>query len=117
MDQSTPNLPSRNFDTTVQFYGTIGFTQTFRNDSWLILRKGTLVLEFFPHPKLNPEDSWFSCCLRLDDVDAFFKTCVQAGIAETTSGHPRVHAPRSTDGLYIGALLDPDGSLLRFIST
>ena len=29
----------------------------------------TLKLEFFPHPELDPLTSWFSCCLRLDDLD------------------------------------------------
>lgn len=115
MDRSTPNLPSRDFDLTRDFYAGIGFVEVFRNHDWLILTRGQIVLEFFPHPTLDPAESWFSCCLRLDDVDGFFAKCKAAGIPEATTGHPRVHAPSGGPDVYMGALLDPDGSLLRFI--
>ena len=116
MDHSTPNLPSRSFEKTKRFYGLIGFSEDFHDDGWLILRRGPVVLEFFPYPKLKPSRSWFSCCLRLDDVNAFYMDCVNAGIVEKSLGHPRVHKPAITGGMLMGALLDPDGSLLRFIN-
>jgi hypothetical protein len=37
----------------------------------MILKCDDLTLEFFPHPALDPLTSWFSCCLRLDDLDSF----------------------------------------------
>lgn len=115
-DIATPNLPSRSFEATARFYEALGFGEAYRDAGWLILTRGTLQLEFFPFRTLNPAESSFSCCLRLDDADAFFRLCLEAGIPEQTRGFPRVHAPKLEDsGLRIGALLSQDGSLLRLI--
>lgn len=115
-DHATPNLPSRTFDATVGFYSALGFSVVFRDSGWLILSRGQLILEFFPDANLNPAMSSFGCCLRLDDLDAFYGECRKAGIAETTVGWPRCEPPRQeASGLRIGALLDPDASLLRLI--
>lgn len=116
MSHSTPNLPSRDFEATAQFYHTLGFETTWRDDGWMILKRDTIVLEFFPHPELDPLTSWFSCCLRLDDLDAFYAVCLAADIPEGSTGAPRLHKPElEASGLRIGALIDPDGTLLRLI--
>nr|ATB52363.1 bleomycin resistance protein [Escherichia coli] len=39
----------------------------------MILQRGDLMLEFFAHPGLDPLASWFSCCLRLDDLAEFYR--------------------------------------------
>jgi len=115
-DRATPNLPARDFASTSAFYAQLGFTQDYRDDGWMILRRGGVSLEFFPFPDLDPFTSSFGCCLRLDDVDDFYAVCCAAGVAERTQGFPRVHPPRrESSGLRIGALLDPDGSLLRLV--
>ncbi len=115
-DNATPNLPSRDFSATVDFYARLGFVEEYRDEGWLILTRGTLKVEFFPFPQLNPRESSFGCCLRLDDVDAFVRECLGAGIPQTSHGFPRVHAPQPVAaGLRIGALLDPDGTLLRLV--
>lgn len=59
-DAATPNLPSHDFENTFQFYSTLGFTETWRDKGWMILKRGSLTLEFFPHPDLDPLASWFS---------------------------------------------------------
>jgi ketosteroid isomerase-like protein len=64
-DVATPNLPSRDFERTSEFYVALGFTEVWRDEGWMILKHGDLTLEFFPHPELDPLTSWFSCCLRL----------------------------------------------------
>ena len=115
-DHATPNLPSGNFDATVGFYGALGFSTLFRDSGWLILTRGALVLEFFPDAGLDPATSSFGSCLHLDDLDGFYRECVEAGIPESRVGFPRLQPPRmEASGLRIGALLDPDGSLLRLI--
>jgi len=115
-DIATPNLPSRDFERTYQFYRALGFEQSWRDAGWMILRKAGMVLEFFPHPDLEPSTSWFSCCLRLHDVDAFFEAALAAGIAESTTGFPRVHRPRKEAwGGLVGALIDIDGTLVRLV--
>lgn len=49
-DQATPNLPSRDFDSTAAFYERLGFGIVFRDAGWMILQRGDLMLEFFAHP-------------------------------------------------------------------
>lgn len=72
----------------------------------MILKRGDVVLEFFPHPEVDPLTSWFSCCIRLDDVDEFYAACVNANIVESCKGAPRIHRPRvDANGLRIGALI------------
>jgi hypothetical protein len=115
MDHATPNLPSRNFDKTAQFYSAIGFQQGFRDEGWMILSRSDIKIEFFPHPDLNPLASWFSCCLRLDDLDGFYASCKAAGVPETISGQPRLQPPKNEGEMRIGALIDLDGSFIRLI--
>lgn len=117
MDHATPNLPARDLTATEAFYALLGFEQSYRSDHWMILERGGVTLEFFPFPDLDPGTSSFGCCLRLDDLGAFFQTCEQAGIPCRPTGWPRLHAP-ATDapsGLTIGYLVDLDGTLLRLV--
>ena len=115
-DHATPNLPARDFEATARFYGALGFIETWRDVGWMILERGALKLEFFPHSQLDPATSSFGSCLRLDDLDGFCAQCQQAGIPEATRGWPRLHAPKIEPwGGRVGALIDPDGSLLRLI--
>ncbi|MGB7819263.1 MAG: bleomycin resistance protein [Ornithinibacter sp.] len=116
-DRATPNLPSRDLAATSAFYTRLGFTEAFRDAGWLILARHGVTLEFFPFADLDPATSSFGCCLRLDDVDAFFETCRSAGLPVTTRGWPRLHPPRlEASGLRIGALIDLDATLLRLIA-
>lgn len=116
MDRATPNLPARNFDATTAFYADLGFREAYRDEYWMILLRDQVMLEFFPDPHVDPASSGFSCCLRLDDAEAFLEECRAAGVRETSTGWPRLHPLRAqASGLRIGALVDPDGSLLRVI--
>jgi hypothetical protein len=115
-DIATPNLPSRDFATTSAFYDLLGFSEAYRDKGWMILTRDEVMLEFFPFPGLDPAESSFGCCLRLDDVDAFYRVCLDAGLPERTRGFPRLHPPRLEEsGLRIGALIDPEGTLVRLI--
>ncbi|VWD20575.1 bleomycin resistance protein [Burkholderia lata] len=92
-DMASLNLPSRDFEVTSRFYETLGFAETWRDDGWMILKRGDPLLEFFPHPELDPATSGFSCCFRLADVDTFFDDVLAAGIPEQATGWPRAHRP------------------------
>ena len=117
-DRATPNLPSRDFGATSAFYVPLGFVEQYRDAGWMILARGTVTLEFFPYPELDPATSSFSCCLRLDDVDAFVQVCRVAAISVSTTGWPRLQLPRrEASGLRIGALIDLDGTLVRLVAT
>lgn len=115
-DTATPNLPSRDFDATARFYGALGFEVGWRDAGWMILERGGLTLEFFPWPDLDPASSSFGSCFRMDDVGAFFDIVVAAGVPEQTTGWPRAHRPKREHwGGLVGALIDPDGTLIRLV--
>jgi catechol 2,3-dioxygenase-like lactoylglutathione lyase family enzyme len=115
-DHATPNLPSRDFEATSRFYGALGFVESWRDEGWMILRRGGLTLEFFPYPDLDPLESSFSCCFRLDELERFYSACKAAGLLEKPSGHPRLNPPRvESSGRRIAYMVDLDGSLIRMI--
>ena len=115
-DRATPNLPSRDLAVTSDFYARLGFTERYRDDSWMILERGALTVEFFVYRDVDPLTSSFSACLRLDDLASFYAACAATGLPETSTGYPRLHAPRREPwGGVVGALIDLDGTLLRLI--
>ena len=115
-DQATPNLPARDFDATEAFYGRLGFETDYHSDGWMILSRGEVQLEFFPYPDLDPYQSSFSCCIRLDDLGAIMAQVEASGVPDARQGIPRYHpAAPDPSGLTIAYLIDPDGTLLRLI--
>ncbi|KAI9025442.1 glyoxalase/bleomycin resistance protein, dioxygenase superfamily [Hyaloraphidium curvatum] len=114
-DRITANLPSRDMDATLAFYAALGFSPRYRNDGWMILSRGPLELEFFPHPELDPASSWFSACVRVADLDGLVAAWRAAGLPKT--GIPRLEeeAREIAPGLRMAALVDLDGSLLRLL--
>lgn len=115
-DRAVPNLPSRDFEVTAVFYAGFGFEPSYRDEKWLILRRGALQLEFFLFRDLVPEDSSFMCSVRVDDVDALYREIIDAGIPEKATGRPRVHPVRLQPwGQRAGFLIDPDGTQLHLI--
>ncbi|WOI54828.1 bleomycin resistance protein [Parvularcula sp. LCG005] len=115
-DRITANLPSADFDRTEAFFAKLGFVRGYRDDGWMILAKGTaLEVEFFPMP-VDPRSSWFSACLRLDDLDGFHAICRAAEIPTAEDQFPRLSEITVEGGVVrLFYLLDPDGSLIRCI--
>lgn len=64
-DRITANLPARDMDETAAFYQRLGFTVGFKDDGWMILNRGAMELEFFPHQDVDPKTSCFSACFAL----------------------------------------------------
>ena len=115
-DYAVPNLPSRDFDVTLTFYGGFGFGLVYRDDGWLMLRRGELRLEFFTVPGLVPEESSFMCSVRVDDVDELYRRIEASGVVEKTVGCPRLHPVQVQPwGQRAGFLIDPDGTQLNLI--
>lgn len=119
-DLATPNLPSRDFAATQDFYARLGFTTGYRDEGWMILHRGEpgrrIILEFFPHPGLDPAQSWFSACIRMDDPSGLVASIEASGVPLGGASIPRFHPPRvEPSGLSIAYLVDPDGSLIRII--
>ncbi|MGA1828767.1 bleomycin resistance protein [Microbacterium sp.] len=115
-DRSVPNLPSRDFASTVEFYGRFGFFPTFRDDTWLILRRDAIELEFFSFPDLEPYASSFMCSIRVDDLDDLFGAVAAAQVPQSATGIPRLTpvATRSW-GQRAAYLIDNDGTQLNLI--
>ncbi|GGM38051.1 bleomycin resistance protein [Microbacterium saperdae] len=115
-DHAVPNLPSRDFDDTIAFYGGFGFELSYRDDGWLILHRGELQLEFFLFPEHVPARSSFLCSIRVDDVDALYRQIAQAGVIERSTGFPRLHPVRAQPwGQRAGFLVDREGTQLHLI--
>jgi len=120
IDFAKRNLPARDFEKTSQFYRPLGFLETWGagwkpwglDDPEARQSHGRIL----PHPELDPLASWFSCCLRLDELDAFYEICKSAGSPEGCLGQPRLHLPetRPWDGR-LASFVDPDGTLMRLI--
>lgn len=115
-DRALPNLPSREFAATAEFYGRFGFREHSRDDDWLILRRGTLQLEFFPFSDLDPRASAFMCSIRVADLDELHADIVRSGVPLVASGIPRLSPiARQPWGQRAGFLNDIDGTQLHLI--
>ena len=113
---ATPNLPAIDFEETSNFYQELDFEEEWRGNGWMVMTRGALVLEFFHHPELAPGESWFSCCLHLDDLDGFHLMARATGIPNQSAGWPRMGEPNIDEsGIRIAYIVDPNGSLIRLI--
>jgi len=116
----TANLPSRDFDVTEVFYRRLGFGTRYRGDGWMALERDGMVVEFFPHPDLDPAQSWFSACMWLGDIDAMHAQWSAKGVATEGSELPRMAAhpfELGGDAPRMFTMHDPDGSLWRVLET
>jgi len=115
-DRTVPNLPSRDFDATVDFYGRFGFVPTYRDDGWLILKRGSLVLEFFPFPTLDPYESSFMCSIRVADLEELHSAITKAEVPSSKAGIPRLTPIENGSwGQRVAYLVDLDGTQLHLI--
>jgi len=115
VERVTANLPARDFEETARFYEALGFSVDFRDTGWMILSCGPLEIEFFLYPELKPSESWFSACVRVDNVDGLYSAWSSFRLPE--KGIPRMTKPKDEPwGFRAFALVDPNGSLLRCMS-
>lgn len=115
-DSAVPTLPSRDLDATVSFYEKLGFVESFRDTSWLIMNRGQLTLEFFPHPDLDPAMSDHQANLRVDDIEALYSSFALSGVPLTDTGIPRLTALEQQPwGARAAFLVDLDGTMVRLL--
>ena len=115
-DRAVPTLPSRSLYQTAAFYARLGFVEQYRDDRWLIMSRGDLTLEFFPHARLRPATSDHQANLRVDDLDTLHAEFAESGIPLATTGIPRLTpVERQEWGARAAFLIDLDGTMLRLI--
>jgi catechol 2,3-dioxygenase-like lactoylglutathione lyase family enzyme len=116
VDHAVPTLPSRDLAASATFYARLGFAEQHRDENWLIMRRGDLIVEFFPHPRLDPAASDHQANLRVDDLDALHAAFASAGAHLGATGIPRLTPiERQPWGARAAFLIDLDGTMLRLI--
>lgn len=108
--QTIPVLPSSDFERTSRFYALLGFSGPRIYPDYLILKWGEEEIHFFLEEgdhTYGHGHSHFSSYIRVVGLDALYETLKGAGVLlDPPSARPW--------GLKEMALIDPDGSLLRF---
>jgi len=119
---SVPLLPCRDIDEIAEFYAALGFRRTYRQDRpnpYVALRREDLHLHFFGVPEFDPEISYGSCLVLVDDIGALhraFADGMRAAYGKVLlSGLPRMTRPRvrSSDRLTGFSVVDPGGNWIR----
>jgi catechol 2,3-dioxygenase-like lactoylglutathione lyase family enzyme len=112
-DVAIPQLPSRSIEKTLAFYARLGFEgEAFPGYEYAIVERGSVEIHFFLHETLRPEESAFSCYLRVQDVDAVYKAFSVANLPR--KGIPRMEPLENKPwGMREFAVIDEDGSLIR----
>ena len=112
----TANMPSRDFAKTREFYSRLGFEDRFVSDGWMVLGQGDQTIEFFPHPNLNPKESWFSTYFRTGTLDALLEKFQSANLSTDPKAIHRLTGIETIEnGPRIFHFVDLDGTLVRCI--
>ena len=122
---TVPLLPCRDIDEIARFYAVLGFRTTYRQqrpNPYAALRREDLHLHFFAMPEFDPDGSYGSCLVLVDDIGALhraFADGMRAAYGRVLpSGVPRLTAPRArrTTGRLTGfTVVDPCGNGIRVI--
>ncbi|MFN0296552.1 bleomycin resistance protein [Acinetobacter albensis] len=113
MDYISANLPAIQLDETRDFYSALGFQCTYFSAEWMILEQGSLKLEFFHHPELEPHASWHSACIRVQDLTALYHTWRE--VNWSLFPQARITEIQSLAEIDLFCVIDINGSLLRCI--
>ncbi|MEM6587278.1 MAG: VOC family protein [Pseudomonadota bacterium] len=117
-DRITANLPSRDFDETEAFYSALGFERLYRGEGWMVMSLEGMELDFFPHPDLKPEDSWFSASMRLNDIDKVYAAWSALDMFQADGTGVFLKPPTELeDAPRMFFLGDPNGSLWRVMES
>jgi uncharacterized glyoxalase superfamily protein PhnB len=112
-DVAIPQLPSRSIEKTLAFYARLGFEgEAVPGHAYAILERGSVEIHFFLHETLRPEESAFSCYLRVQDVATIYKDFCAANLP--SKGIPRMEPLENKPwGMREFAVIDEDGTLIR----
>ena len=121
-----PLLPCRSIDEIVEFYGMLGFTQTYYQvlpNPCVGLKRDDIQMQFFGMPDFKPEDSYGSCLVIVPDTGELYRSFAasmrKAHGKLLVSGIPRITRPRkrkNADGLSGFSVIDPGGNWIRIFA-
>jgi hypothetical protein len=120
---TVPLLPCRSIDEMVEFYGMLGFAQTYyqvRPNPYVSLQREDLRLHFFGMPDFDPADSYGTCLVIVPDTAELF-AAFAAGMRRVhgrllVAGIPRITRPRkrrNADNHSGFTVIDPGGNWIR----
>ncbi|PRY36087.1 bleomycin resistance protein [Umezawaea tangerina] len=112
-ERTIPILPCRSIDEVLDFYQAIGFEVTYRQkvpNTYAIVRRGGIELQFFVLKAVDPANSYSTCYVLTSDVDDLYRS-FRDGIRAATGRVPLRGVPR------IGALKDMSYGVRQFVMT
>ena len=123
---TVPLLPCRDIDEIVEFYGILGFTQTYYQtlpNPCVGLKREDINLQFFGMPEFKPEDSYGSCLVIVRDTWELYRAFGEGMRAAhgklLVSGIPRMTRPRkrkNADNHSGFSVIDPGGNWIRIMA-
>jgi len=120
---TVPCLPCRSINDTLDFYVTLGFEITYQQakpNTYACVRRGGIELHFFTLRDYDPAQSYSTCIVLVEDVEALRGEFVDH-LRRTLGKLPAKGIPRITPirDSYAGELrfnvVDPGGNWIRFI--
>lgn len=120
-ERTIPILPCRSIDDVLAFYVALGFEITYRQErpnTFAIVARGGIELQFFVLKELDPTNSYSTCYVLVPDADALheaFTSGLRAATGRVPSrGIPRIGPVRDTNyGVRQFIVVDPGGNYIR----
>ncbi|QPC84165.1 hypothetical protein G4Y79_07275 [Phototrophicus methaneseepsis] len=119
-----PALPCASISETLVFYTALGFEITYqqeRPNTYGCVKRGEIDLHFFSMKGYEPENSYSTCLVLVEDADALhdvFKTGLRQQYGKVPrAGIPRLTRPSNNNvaGERRFNVIDPGGNWIRFI--
>jgi catechol 2,3-dioxygenase-like lactoylglutathione lyase family enzyme len=120
-ERTIPILPCRSIDATLAFYEALGFAVTYRQErpnTYAVVRRGGIELQFFVLKALDPAASYSSCYVLVSNVDELYRAFT-AGLGAAYGRAPSRGVPRITPlrdmayGVRQFVAVDPGGNYIR----
>jgi catechol 2,3-dioxygenase-like lactoylglutathione lyase family enzyme len=105
---AAPILPVRDLNASLSHYARLGFkVRAYEGGGYGFAKRDRSEIHLGFVPDIPPSDAKHSAYLFVDDADELAQSWLTAGI--------EVHMPEDTEwGQHEGAVVDPDGNVLRF---
>jgi catechol 2,3-dioxygenase-like lactoylglutathione lyase family enzyme len=120
-ERTIPILPCRSIDDVLAFYEALGFAVTYRQErpnTFAVVQRGGIELQFFVLKALDPEASYSTCYVLTPDVDGLYEA-LTSGMRSAmgrvpTRGVPRIGPVRDMSyGVRQFIVVDPGGNYIR----